>query len=104
MCHHSGKFLYSEKTDPFGFWYAKWEAVPVRWEEKLGVNHVIGEPVSVQGSDETHVYKLNIGPPLARGPQQPSDFWVYIKNWGGEWMREGIEDSQATKSDLSWLI
>ncbi len=60
--------------------------------------------MSVQGPDDTHVYKLNVGPPLARGPQQPSDFWVYIKNWGGEWMWEGIEDSQATKSDLSWLI
>ncbi len=74
------------------------------WKEKLGAHHAIGEPVSVQGSDDTHVYKLNVGPPLARGPQQPSDFWVYIKNWGGEWMWEGIEDSQATKSDLSWLI
>jgi hypothetical protein len=65
---------------------------------------VIGEPVSVQGSDKTYVYKLNIGPTLARGPQQPSNFWEYIRNWGGEWMWEGIEDGQATKSDLSWLV
>ena len=28
-CHHSGKFLHSEKTDPFEFWYVKWEAVQV---------------------------------------------------------------------------
>ncbi len=34
--------------------------------------------------------KLNVGPTLARGPQQPSDFWVYIKNWGGEWMWEAV--------------
>jgi hypothetical protein len=79
-------------------------AYTLAWKEKIGVNHVIGEPVSVQGSDETHVYKLNIGPTLTRGPQQPSDFWVYIKNWGGEWMWEGIEDSQDTKRDLSWLV
>jgi hypothetical protein len=79
-------------------------AYTLAWKEKLGVNHVIGEPVSVQGSDETHVYKLNIGPTLARGPQQTSDFWEYIRNWGGEWMWEGIEDGQATKRDLSWLV
>jgi hypothetical protein len=29
------KFLHSEKTDPFGFWYAKWVAVP---ERRLGNN------------------------------------------------------------------
>ena len=55
-------------------------------KEPLRVNHVIGEPVSVQGSDITHVYKLNIGPILARGHQQPSNFWEYLRNWGGEWM------------------
>ncbi len=44
-------------------------AYSLAWKEPLRVNHVIGEPVSVQGSDETHVYKLNIGPILARGPQ-----------------------------------
>ena len=62
------------------------------------------KPVSVQGLDKTHVYKLNVGPHLARGPQQPSNFWEYLRNWGGEWMWEGIEDGQATKSDLSWLV
>jgi hypothetical protein len=65
---------------------------------------VIGKPVSVQGLDEAHVYKLNVGPHLARGPQQPSNFWEYLRNWGGEWMWEGIEDGQATKSNLSWLV
>ena len=43
-------------------------AYTLAWKEKLGVNHVIGEPVSVQGSDETHVYNLNLGPTLARDP------------------------------------
>jgi hypothetical protein len=62
------------------------------------------KPVSVQGSDKTRVYKLNIGPKLARGPQQSSDFWEYLRNWRGEWMWEGIEDGQVTKSDHSWLV
>ncbi len=79
-------------------------AYTLPWKEKLGVNHVIGEPVSVQGSDETHAYKLNIGLTLARGPQQTSNLWEYIRNWGGEWMWKGIKDGQATKSDLSWLV
>ncbi len=79
-------------------------AYALAWKEPLRVNHVIGELVSVQRPDETHVYKLNIGPILARGPQQPSNFWEYLGNWGGEWMWERIEDGQATKSDLSRLV
>ncbi len=31
-------------------------AYTLAWKEKLRVNHEIGEPVSVQGSDETHIY------------------------------------------------
>ena len=65
---------------------------------------MISELMSVQESDKTHVYKLNVGPHLARGSQQPSNFWEYLRNWGGEQMWEGIEDGQATKNDLSWLV
>jgi hypothetical protein len=79
-------------------------AYVLAWKESLRGNHVMGKPVSVQGSEETHVYKLNIGLTLARDPQQPSNFWEYLRNWGGEWMWEGIEDGQATKSGLSWLV
>jgi hypothetical protein len=64
----------------------------------------MGKLVSVQGSDKTHVYKLNIGPTLARDPQQSSNFWEYLRTWGGEWMWEGIEEGQVTKSKLSWLV
>jgi len=67
-------------------------AYTLAWKEKLGVNYVISEPVSVPGSDDTRVYKLNIGPTLAKGPQQTGDFWEDIRNWGGERMWEGIED------------
>ncbi len=74
------------------------------WKKQLRENHEMGHPVSVQGLDETHVNKLNIGPTLARGPQQPNDFWDFLRTWGGEWMWEEIEDGQAKKHDLSWLV
>ncbi len=64
----------------------------------------MGHSVSVQGLEETHVNELNIGPTLARGPQQPNNFWDFLRTWGGEWMWEGVEDGQATKHDLSWLV
>ncbi len=64
----------------------------------------MGRPVSVQGLDDKSVNIMNMGPPLSRGPQQPSDFWEFLRSWGGEWMWDGIEDSQDTKQDLSWLI
>jgi hypothetical protein len=47
------------------------------WKEPLRTDHVMGQPVSVQESDTTNVYKLNTGTPLVRGPQQPRDFWEY---------------------------
>ncbi len=74
------------------------------WTEPLRTNHVIGLPVSVQGLDFTYVYKLNTGTTLARGPQQPSNFWEYLRAWGGEWMWDDIKDGQATKRDLTWLV
>jgi hypothetical protein len=64
----------------------------------------MGLPVSVRGLDDTHVHKLSTGSALARGPQQPSNFWEFLRSWGGKWMWEGVKDSQATKQDLSWLI
>jgi hypothetical protein len=64
----------------------------------------MGQPVLVQGSDKTHINKLNIGSTLERGPQQPSNFWDFLRTCGGEWMWEEIEDGQATKHDLSWLV
>jgi hypothetical protein len=74
------------------------------WKEKVCQDHEIGLPVSVRGLDDTHVNRMSTGPPLARGPQQPSDFWDFLRSWwGGEWMWEGVEDSQPTKNGLSWL-
>ncbi len=79
-------------------------AYTFKWKVQLQNTHVLGLPVSVQGSDEQQVYKLMVGPSLTRGPQQPSNFWDFLMSWGGKWMWEGTEDSQTTKHDLSWLI
>ncbi len=72
------------------------------WKEKVCQDHEISLPVSVHGLDDMHVNRMSTGPPLARGPQQPSDFWDFLRSWGGEWMWEGVKDSQPTKHDLSW--
>ncbi len=34
----------------------------LKWKEQLWSTHVLGLPVSVQGSDEQQVYKLTVGP------------------------------------------
>jgi hypothetical protein len=69
------------------------------WKEKICEDHVLGHPVSVQSVDDTHIYTMNTGPALARGTQQPSDFWEFLRSWGGKWMWDGVKDSQATKHD-----
>jgi hypothetical protein len=74
------------------------------WKEKIRKDHVMGIPVSVQGLNDMQVNKMSTGTPLARGPQQPSVFWEFLRSWGGEWMWEGVEDSRATKHGLLWLI
>jgi hypothetical protein len=74
------------------------------WKEKIREDHVMSHPVSGRGVDDTHINKMNTGPALARGPQQPSNFWEFLRSWGGKWMWDVVKDSQATKHDLSWLI
>ena len=63
------------------------------WKEKIHEDHVMGTPVFAWGLNDTHVNKMSTGPPLARGPQQPSDFGGFLRSWGGKWMWEGVEDS-----------
>jgi hypothetical protein len=53
---------------------------------------------------ETTVTKQEEGPPLAAGPSITTDFWEYLRSWGGEWMWEGVDDNQVTKHDLTWLV
>ncbi len=87
--------------DGFVHHYLPWQSIchtgsrvayTLTWKEQLRGNHVMGQPESVQGSYEAHVNKLNMGPTLARGPQQPSNFWDFSqelarrvdvgRNWG----------------------
>jgi hypothetical protein len=74
------------------------------WKEKIRKDHVIGHPVSVQGVDDMHINKMNISPALARGPQQHSNYWEFLRSWGGKWVWDVVKDSQATEHNLSWLI
>ena len=74
------------------------------WKEKLRGDQKMGRPVSVRGLNDKSVSIMNTGPLFSRGPHQPSDFWEFLRSWGGEWMWDGIEDSQGKKLDLSWLI
>ena len=76
-------------------------AYNLTWKEKLQGDHKMGRSVSVRGLDNKSVNIMNMGPPLSRGPQQPSNFWEFLRSWGGEWMWDGIKDSQDTKQDLS---
>jgi hypothetical protein len=79
-------------------------AFTLAWRERLRQDINTGLPVSVRGLDEMHVNRLGTGPPMAQGPWQPSDFWDFLRSWGGEWMWEGVDNCQTTKHDLSWLV
>jgi hypothetical protein len=59
-------------------------AYTLTWKEKIHEDHERGLPLLVQGSDDSHVNKMSTGPALARGPQQPSNFWEFLRSWGGE--------------------
>ena len=59
--------------------------------------------VTAAFSDAT-VTKQNKGPPLIVGPSITTDFWEFLHLWGGRWMWEGIEEIQATKQNLKWIV
>ena len=53
------------------------------WKEKIHKNYVMGSPILDQDLNDMHVNKMSTGPPLAKGPQQPSNFWEFLRSWGG---------------------
>ena len=63
-----------------------------------------GTPTSVLTSTNTRVNKLNEGPPFAKEPLLPTNFWEFLNTWGGTWMWESIDNSQQSKHNLSWLL
>jgi hypothetical protein len=63
----------------------------------------IGVPTSVVALPPNRVNKLQEGSDLPVGTSRVLLFREYIETWGGTWMWEDIDDSQATKGDTSWI-
>jgi hypothetical protein len=61
-------------------------------------------PSSNVSFSNNNVNKLNKGFPLAKATSLPTDLWDFLETWGGMWMWEGIDKSQPTKRDLTWLV
>jgi hypothetical protein len=74
------------------------------WEEDISPTFKRGAPTSVVGLTNKTVNRLNEGASLAKGPPQPMDFWEFLDTWGGRWMCEGINESQLTKHNLTWMV
>ena len=65
----------------------------------------LGNPTSVQTSfAEAAVTKQGDGQRLATGPNDLPDFWEFLYSWGGRWMWEGIDVSQETRTNLTWMV
>ena len=63
----------------------------------------IGRPASVQEVVGIGAKLRCSGPPLAKKPDDPSNFWEYLSRQGGEWMwTEFIEANKHR--DLTWLV
>jgi hypothetical protein len=63
----------------------------------------IGVPTSVVALLSNRVNKLQKGSDLPVETSKASLFWEYVETWGGTWMWEDINNSQATKADISWI-
>ncbi len=63
---------------------------------------MLGLPTSVSGLSDQQVVKLSEGPALAKVPEETTNFWKFLYNWGGTWMWEGIDKDQTTKGDVTW--
>jgi hypothetical protein len=64
---------------------------------------ILGLLTSVLGLSDQQVVKLSKGPVLANVPKETTNFWEFLYTWGGTWMREGIDEDQATKEDVTWI-
>ena len=72
------------------------------WHEAISPPR--GQPASVDCSFASEATLLSTGPPLASGPSDPTDFWKYLKNWGGVWMWDTFHLDDPSSADLSWLV
>jgi hypothetical protein len=62
-----------------------------------------GAPTSVIVLPTNSVNKLQEGPPLVLLQTNSISFWDYIAKWGRTWMWEGINATQRTKEDTTWI-
>jgi hypothetical protein len=60
-------------------------------------------PTSVILLSRNNVNRLQEGPPLLLISSDPTLFWDFIAKWGGNWMWEGIDATQQTKTDTTWI-
>ncbi len=60
-----------------------------------------GLPVTVERNPDGSITRKEVGPALAIRPTQPTDFWYFLRTWGGHWMWEEVV---GDKEDLSWLV
>ena len=73
------------------------------WEEVLSPATQIELPNSISGLSNQRVVKLNKGPAFPQAPKKLKNFWEYLHSWEENWMWEGINNDQETKSDTTWL-
>jgi hypothetical protein len=70
---------------------------------KISSQHMGGALTSVIVLPTISVNKLQEGPPLVLPQTNSISFWGYIAKWGGTWMWGGIDATQRTKEDTTWI-
>jgi hypothetical protein len=71
---------------------------------KISSQHTKGAPsTSVIVLPMNSVNKLQEGPPLVLPQTNLISFWDYIAKWGRTWIWEGIDATQRTKEDTTWI-
>jgi hypothetical protein len=56
------------------------------------------------GLSDQQIVKLSKGPALANVSKEITSFWEFLYSWGGTWKWEGIDEDQATKEDVTWIV
>jgi hypothetical protein len=64
---------------------------------------LIGVPTSAVSLLFNRVNKLQEVSDLPVETSRALLFWEYLETWGGTWMWEDINNSQATKADTLWI-
>jgi hypothetical protein len=73
------------------------------WSEDCAGKTTRGRPTSVRVISPTKVIKLSEGPHLITPMPEETNFWDFIRSWGGCWMWEDIDTSQEAAKDLEWI-